>query len=419
MFNKLLLKPHEINYVIYHKNCSDGFGAATCAHRFLKGKEVEYYGAVHQTPPPDVTNKNVAIFDFSYSEEVLKKMIESANKLAVIDHHRSAEKNLENIGEEYKVFRMDHSGAYLAFKYFFPKEKIPAVITYIQDRDIWTNEQPFIQQYSAWFFTLPFEFEIYEKYFDDEVFMKELKGDANGMMKLNNYNVERISSRSVVKFVKIKEKYYFVACVNSNVLKSDVGNYILRKVYPLADFSMIYDINDRNDTTSISLRSTDTGADVSKIASGFGGGGHKCASGVRVSHITNSLGLVLDKGRLFQYVTEHIVSQTILLDRKYHIVILNINQSRRAVLKYLLQKKYKTVQNAGVILSKIYDNDLYTERVYDFAIGYYSDHKKDKKNMRIVCNEESVSDKDKLEFTNHLRIFGGTIDPLDPEVVYI
>lgn len=78
----------SMSMCIYHGNCADGFGAAWVVRKALG--EIEFYGAKHQEPPPDVTGKDVVIVDFSYKRPVLLEMAEEANSILIIDHHKSA-----------------------------------------------------------------------------------------------------------------------------------------------------------------------------------------------------------------------------------------------------------------------------------------------------------------------------------------
>ena len=61
----MIVEPSSVNCVIYHANCTDGFGSAYSAWKLL-GNRAEYYACKHGTPPPDVTGKNVVILDFSF-----------------------------------------------------------------------------------------------------------------------------------------------------------------------------------------------------------------------------------------------------------------------------------------------------------------------------------------------------------------
>ena len=69
-----LIEPSSINCIIYHADCTDGFGAAYSAWKCL-GNRAEYHACKHGTTPPDVKGKVVAILDFSYDNATTKKMI--------------------------------------------------------------------------------------------------------------------------------------------------------------------------------------------------------------------------------------------------------------------------------------------------------------------------------------------------------
>ena len=53
-------EPSAINCVIYHADCTDGFGAAYSAWKLL-GNRAEYHACKHGTIPPDVKGKNVVL----------------------------------------------------------------------------------------------------------------------------------------------------------------------------------------------------------------------------------------------------------------------------------------------------------------------------------------------------------------------
>ena len=77
---------------------------------------------------------------FVLKKRLFKKMIEDAESLLVIDHHKTAQKELCDIPKKYQIFNMNKSGAVLAWEYFFPDEEVPLLFLYIQDRDIWTKK---------------------------------------------------------------------------------------------------------------------------------------------------------------------------------------------------------------------------------------------------------------------------------------
>ena len=94
-------------------------------------------------------------------------MIEDANSLLIIDHHITAQNDLIEIPNENKIFDMNHSGAYLTWKYMFSDDNIPMLIRYIEDRDLWKHEVPDSKYFFARFKDLPFDFNIYNELLTD------------------------------------------------------------------------------------------------------------------------------------------------------------------------------------------------------------------------------------------------------------
>ena len=77
-----MLEPSSVNCVIYHADCTDGFGAAYSAWKLL-GNRAEYHACKHGIKPPNVKGKNVVILDFSFDNKTTKKMIKSAESILV------------------------------------------------------------------------------------------------------------------------------------------------------------------------------------------------------------------------------------------------------------------------------------------------------------------------------------------------
>ena len=159
-----MVEPSSINLVIYHADCSDGFGAAYSAWKLL-GDRATYHAAKYGETPPDVRGKNVAILDFSYDNATTKKLIAMANNLIIIDHHKSAMVELHDVS--CTRFDMTHSGAMLAWNFFHPGKEAPRMIKFIEDRDLWKWQIPYSKEFAAAFDMVPFDFEEFDKYLDD------------------------------------------------------------------------------------------------------------------------------------------------------------------------------------------------------------------------------------------------------------
>jgi oligoribonuclease NrnB/cAMP/cGMP phosphodiesterase (DHH superfamily) len=287
------LQPKEVDYVIYHHPCTDGFGSAFIAWKYLSTnfpqRQVIYYpAAVGSNPPNDLTGRNVLICDFSYRYPVLMEMLGKVKKLLILDHHKSSQKELANVPNEYKVFDMGHSGVGLTWKYFFPKEPVPRLVEYIQDRDLWTNQLPHIHEFAAWFYLQPFDFAIFNKYLDPNLLEHMMTTRGTAYLELNEFYIRQAVEAVAIRFTKINGFFYVVGYVNSTLLKSEIGNRIVT-TFPQVDFAAVYTVDDQAGTTRFSLRSTDQQADVSIISTSLGGGGHRNASGVIVQAVVNHL----------------------------------------------------------------------------------------------------------------------------------
>lgn len=295
-FEHLVLRPEEVDFVIYHHPCFDGIGSALAFDQVSKltGNKVEFFPTNYGRAPPDVTGKNVAIVDFSYDTDTTNKMISKANKLIILDHHQTAEAKLKSIPDQNKVFRMDYSGAYLSWKYCFPDQEVPQLIEYIQDYDLWRKQMvngPAIISYLS---TVKIELDNYRPLLDPQVLSEKIAEGAV-IEAHNNLYIKMAVDRSYVRFALIKDKYYMIALCNSALLKSEIGNALI-KHYPMADFSAVYHHNKYG--CNISLRSEDGRTDVTEIASQFGGGGHRNASGMTFNDI--NFGRTIDLDRSFR-----------------------------------------------------------------------------------------------------------------------
>ena len=367
-----MLAPQLITMVIYHSPCTDGFGSAFSAWKYFSlrqkskgqvgdGDRVEEKVKFHPTnygqKPPDVTGEYVLVCDFSYPEAVTRMMIQKAKGLLIIDHHKTAEKDLALIEDQYKIFDMKHSGAYLTWRYFFPDLPVPSLISYIEDYDIWKKELPGHENFSAWFHTLPFDFELYDRYLDDDRFNQDLNTIGPAYSNLNQHYIEKACENASLKSVrlktqvstptgiKIEDRFYLVAYLNTTILKSEIGNRLLSK-YPQIDFSAVYSISDLGEGTNFSLRSDDQHVDVSQVAKAYGGGGHRNAAGVKLSHLSNTLpGKVYPpifeiKLDLLQSSTSTLTSTLRQGNKDYQVLYYFAPTDSGKIGSYLLQERY-------------------------------------------------------------------------------
>lgn len=254
--------------MIYHANCADGFGGAFAAHVLL-GDKAKYIACGYGNPPPDVKGKNVAIVDFSFKRATLEKMIEDSNSLIVLDHHPTAQEDLEGLEEA--RFDMNKSGAMLAWEWFHAGYPPPLLLEYIQDGDLWKKEMPDASAFLAAFHRVPKTFPEYYKLLADDAIKKLIDSGKKILAFQEDIIFSIAESAGTLNFFGMS-----AAIVNCDMQwRSLVGNELARRGY---DFVIIWQRMYNRGMTKVSLRSTDGTADVTKIARLFGGGGHKNAA---------------------------------------------------------------------------------------------------------------------------------------------
>jgi len=265
-----ILEPSAVDCVIYHAECTDGFGSAYSAWKLL-GNRAEYHACKHGSPPPDVKGKNVVILDFSFDNLTTKRMIEDAAALVVIDHHKTAIVELHDISNA--IFDMSHSGTILSWNFFHPGKDPPKFLAYIEDRDLWKWELPYSKEFSAAFDMIPFEFEEFEKFEDDSVFDDAAKRGSY-ILAYSKTVVKKVSEQAQPRKMGGKD----VLVVNSSHWMSEIG----ARLAPDCDFALIWYWDHDAGNTKVSLRAFHEMVDVAEISKQFGGGGHKKAAGFQL-----------------------------------------------------------------------------------------------------------------------------------------
>lgn len=267
------LEPKEVNYVIYHNNCSDGYASRVIAEQILGTEKVTYFGATYgQDPPKDLEGKNLLMVDFSYPKLILDKLLTKVKNLLILDHHRSAQKDLEGLAAHYKVFDMKESGASLTWRYFHPGEEMPYFLQLIKEHDIWIETAPLFKEFSALLPILPFDEYRNLLSWSQLALVEHVQKKATNLLKMMEVQIDQAVDHAWVHFQYLNKTYYLVATVNSTVYPSEVGSALVRKC-PAADFAAVYSLT-KTGETKFSLRSTDVQADTIPVAKYFLGGGH-------------------------------------------------------------------------------------------------------------------------------------------------
>lgn len=264
---------------IYHKNCSDGLGAALAVRYWLKNDngglgDARFMTAQYGDEAPDVTGLDVFVVDFSYPRETLLKMKAQAKSLIVIDHHKTAEAELKDL--DFCTFDQSKAGCVLTWEHLYKTEVVPLLFLYLQDRDLWKWELPDSKEVSA-------ALRSYKPFLDEwERFLvgsfeaiDSLREEGRAILR---YQQRCIETSLAQKVAMVEIGGYAVPCVNCTHLISELGNE-LAQGHPFA--ALYFDTGDGKRV--FSLRSTEDGIDVSEIAKTYGGGGHFHAAGFAVA----------------------------------------------------------------------------------------------------------------------------------------
>lgn len=292
--------------VIYHANCADGFTAAWAVRQAM---DADFHPAEYGKAPPDVAGRNVILVDFCYPRAVLMQMQAVVRSILVLDHHKSAEADLQpsdEIGQEllrfdqsvvrhrwnwerfvnfvaldgaslenacvYALFDMERSGAGIAWDFFHPGKARPALVDYVEDRDLWRFALQHTREICATVHSHPYTFEAWDALAAETAFSLYQQGLV----------LERGRAKDVAEQI--------AACRRELV----IGNYtvpvasIPRSLASEAAGEMARDqpfaacYQDHPAGRKFDLRSTVDGIDVSDVARLYGGGGHARAAGFTV-----------------------------------------------------------------------------------------------------------------------------------------
>jgi nanoRNase/pAp phosphatase (c-di-AMP/oligoRNAs hydrolase) len=306
---KSYLPPSEVNVVVYHSPCSDGFGSAYVFWKYFNDNNIDtdtidFIPMSHTTDDdetprdtilPRLKGKNVVFVDIVPPGRFLVDFVQNGpSRCVVLDHHKGMVKTLEKypiLTSDHIYFDISHSGCMLAWQYCYDQLEPPRFLKLIEDRDIWGEVYDDTPAFVAAFYTtVPFDFEEYGKY-EDETVLNSLINDGGIVVRYQQIEiVEHIIPRSFERQITLNGVMYNTFVVNTNVYTSDVGAVLSTKICKNGqpcDFAIMWHYNHFKKMVKVSLRSDkhrDPCVDVSEIAKMFGGNGHTNAAGFGVKH---------------------------------------------------------------------------------------------------------------------------------------
>jgi len=296
----LSLKPWHVTAVVYHHPCPDGFVSALVAY-FALGLQVEFFPASHNQLDDlvdQIKDHHVLFVDIAPNATLRAALTKN---YAILDHHSNTEKDLVNVPEDKKWFRMDYSGCHLAWDYFYPEKIFPLLFRAIEARDIWKKDRVTdcdallngAHMFCEW---CPFKWWYTAHDVEEETSLSDL-------VKLGQF-LQKDKMTRVGKYVhsaafRKKDGYrIWLMNINDAICTSDAGNQVLQveedekhgskrepdfgssSVSRANDISMSFRYNVFKKRFECSLRSLEHGPNVGALAKKWAdGGGHDHASG--------------------------------------------------------------------------------------------------------------------------------------------
>ena len=278
---KQILNPNDVNMIVYHGDCCDGFGAAMCGY-LVKGNSIEYYYGKFTSNREDdkllerINEKgavNLVIMDFSYSKAFMLKLKEVCNKVILLDHHITAQNDLK--GLDWCYFDQVRSGCTIGWEYFMNNTDYPELLQCIEDYDLWRWKYPKSKLFTAAFYSLiPYDFETYKTFIDNPTKIDEYV--AMGQTITEYIQAENVKRAKTVHRVQTATKTLGFINLSTNI--SEFGNYITDNGN--IDFAIIWSYEHSTRKIRGSLRSLKgSNNDCSQLAKALGGGGHFNAAG--------------------------------------------------------------------------------------------------------------------------------------------
>ncbi len=282
--------------IIYHHGCPDGLASIWCFSK-LVSEEQFYPGKFGDVISDELAkNKDLIFVDFSYRAPIMQKLLKICRSILVLDHHKTA-KDLEDINDPKftMILDMNRSGCQITYDYLNQqkqgeeKQERPWFTDHIADRDLykWTlpnSKFTTIAMFKLGYYGSLKKFnEIKDKGIDYFIKAGEILAVAEDL------TVTQIAAKAKPhRLYSVKDRgvsWPVMALMCDHMFASDVG----AKIYTgNSNVVALIRYNFDKSVWDISLRTSDTGPDLTEIAKHFElGGGHAKAAGITINDNIN------------------------------------------------------------------------------------------------------------------------------------
>ena len=268
-------------YCYFHNDDMDGWASSAVVKK--KHPNAEFYGYNYEPDLPLVKGYDIVyMVDCSSSVKDMMYLMKNNKKFIWIDHHAKKIKDVyEQMGIGIEGLRdtgSKHSACVLTWQYLFPdvtnkSDGIPALLMYVEDMDIWKWE---FKDTDGINMSLSID-----AMGDRDKIIKIIEDwgiQGNCLIHAGNIYIKMRKKQIDYLLTTIRIKRFHgqkTGVVNSPIHQSFIGHEMLEK-NPDIKVAMIWYVT--GNLVKVSLRSRGD-VDVAELASKYGGGGHKPASG--------------------------------------------------------------------------------------------------------------------------------------------
>ena len=263
--------------VYYHSNCPNGFTAAWVMWTFYRD-QANYVPCAYGAPLKEPAHSTGTVFfvDFCPPRDVLESLAKTFT-LYVFDHHKTAKADLEGFTPQFGkvVFDMERSGAGITYDEMFPVPMFvrPALVNYVEDRDLWRFKLPKSKEMNALILSYSYQFDVWSKIND------EFESEFSGNLAERGADILRARQQSVRQMTRHYRWGWIGGHYFPYVNATDVFSEVAEELAIKTEVGIGAYYADRADgKRQWGLRSRGD-IDVSAVAKQLGGGGHKGAAG--------------------------------------------------------------------------------------------------------------------------------------------
>lgn len=267
---------------IYHKNCTDGTTAA--AVLLKKFPDIKLFPLAYSHTEDDLEHihrvagegSEIYFVDFAVGVE---EFLDGGHSITVIDHHIGAKERIEKLasvnGNLTFIFDNDKSGASLAWSHFFPDEKVPEIIKYVEDSDIWTgkygDDTKYVTNYLSMFTNSP---EQMLEFINSDI--ADIKKKGKIIADYSDNQIHRLVDG--IQDIKLRIGEFIVPAYNITMHQSASGH----KLSEIQNKAVVL-FTITGGSVNFSIRGADgQSPSALELAKLLGGGGHQNASGAEV-----------------------------------------------------------------------------------------------------------------------------------------